>query len=66
MGSNRTVVIPGASTGIGRAAALRLDREGFRVFAGTMLQALLARFLPDRCRDARIVRFMKYPRTAGP
>ncbi len=28
-----SVVITGTSTGIGRAAALRLDREGFRVFA---------------------------------
>lgn len=28
------VVVTGASTGIGRATAVRLDREGFRVFGG--------------------------------
>jgi len=34
-GSDRgSVVVTGCSTGIGRAVALRLDREGFEVFAG--------------------------------
>lgn len=31
---NKSVVVTGASKGIGRASALRLDRAGFRVFAG--------------------------------
>jgi NAD(P)-dependent dehydrogenase (short-subunit alcohol dehydrogenase family) len=31
---SRAVVVTGASTGIGRACALMLDRRGFRVFAG--------------------------------
>lgn len=34
MEGNKSVVITGSSTGIGRASALRLDKEGFQVFAG--------------------------------
>src|SRR6478735_5543905 len=30
----RSVVVTGASSGIGRSTALRLDAEGWRVFAG--------------------------------
>jgi NAD(P)-dependent dehydrogenase (short-subunit alcohol dehydrogenase family) len=37
--SGRTVVVTGASTGIGRATALALDRAGFRVFAGVRKDA---------------------------
>lgn len=35
----RTVVITGASTGIGEACALRLDKAGWRVFAGVRKDA---------------------------
>ena len=34
MEGNKSVFITGSSTGIGRASALRLDKEGFQVFAG--------------------------------
>lgn len=34
MSTMKSVLITGASTGIGRASALRLDSEGFQVFAG--------------------------------
>lgn len=34
MESNKSVLVTGSSTGIGRASALRLDKEGFQVFAG--------------------------------
>ncbi len=39
MGTEPSVVITGASTGIGEACALRLDKMGFRVFAGVRKEA---------------------------
>ena len=35
----RSVLVTGASTGIGRACALDLDRRGLRVFAGVRKDA---------------------------
>ena len=37
--SPRAIVITGASTGIGEACALELDRRGYRVFAGVRTEA---------------------------
>lgn len=39
MSGNNSVVVTGASTGIGEACALRLDRLGWRVFAGVRREA---------------------------
>jgi len=39
MADKGAVVVTGSSTGIGRATALLLDREGYRVFAGVRKQA---------------------------
>ena len=46
----RTVVITGASSGIGRACALRLDRMGWTVFAGVRKEAD-ARALRDEASE---------------
>lgn len=47
---HRTVVITGCSTGIGRATAIRLDRDGYRVFAGVRKPADGER-LQSECSD---------------
>lgn len=49
--STRTVLVTGASTGIGEASALALDRAGFRVFAGVRRDA-----------DAEVLRSKASPR----
>jgi len=52
--SDRFVVVTGASTGIGRATALALDREGYRVFAGVR-----------RAQDGEALRADASPRLAA-
>ena len=46
------VVVTGASTGIGNACALHLDRIGFRVFAGVRRDEDAERLRSQRLRAA--------------
>jgi NAD(P)-dependent dehydrogenase (short-subunit alcohol dehydrogenase family) len=52
----RTVVVTGASSGIGRACAARLDAAGFRVFAGHRTDADASSLDTDAVGDLRPLR----------
>jgi NAD(P)-dependent dehydrogenase (short-subunit alcohol dehydrogenase family) len=57
MATSRAIVITGASSGIGEACALHLDRNGFQVFAGVRREAdgvALERRASDRLRAVRL------------
>jgi hypothetical protein len=58
------VAIPPAATSRAIHHALTATRPKARYVVGNdaRAQAFFARFLPDRWRDALLVRFMKYPR----
>ena len=59
----RVAIAPAAtSRAIHHALTAARPKTRYLVGNDARLQALLARFLPDRWRDALIVRFMKYPR----
>jgi NAD(P)-dependent dehydrogenase (short-subunit alcohol dehydrogenase family) len=52
---SRAVLVTGASTGIGRACALRLDRRGWRVFAGVRNQTAADRLSAEASGALQIV-----------
>ena len=61
---SKTFLITGASTGIGRASALWLDRRGHRVFAGVRKQAD-AESLSGAASERLTTLFIEVPDAAG-
>lgn len=64
MGEQKSVLVTGASTGIGAGCAVGLARRGYRVFAGVRkpedgarLRQILRR-LPDRMRDSLMLKVL--------
>lgn len=62
--SKRAIAPEAVSKAIFHALTARRPRTRYLVGADARAEALLARFLPDRARDAVLMRIMKYPRRA--
>lgn len=62
--SKRAIAPEAVSRAIFHALTARRPRTRYLVGADARAEALLARFLPDRARDAVLMRIMKYPRRA--
>jgi NAD(P)-dependent dehydrogenase (short-subunit alcohol dehydrogenase family) len=62
--SKRAIPPEAVSRAIFHALTARRPRTRYLVGTDARAEALLARFLPDRARDAVLMRIMKYPRRA--
>jgi NAD(P)-dependent dehydrogenase (short-subunit alcohol dehydrogenase family) len=62
--SKRAIAPEAVSRAIFHALTARRPRTRYLVGTDARAEALLARFLPDRARDAVLLRIMKYPRRA--
>ena len=60
--AKRAIAPEAVSKVIHHALTARRPRTRYLVGTDARAQALLARFLPDRARDAVLLRFMRYPR----